>query len=86
VKAPCAGTSNAFLDALCSKVLDLFTKMFMNGEMVNAEILKEWLFGKIEKKITLMELVGEFNANMESKTCNNNGAVKHIQRLKTILN
>lgn len=140
LKALDAGTSNAFLDALCSKVLDLFTKMFMNGEVVNAEILKERLFGKVEKKITLMELVGEFNANMESKvgkdisagsyknykttkkfleefiykkykrrdidiadvkyafcehythflthekTCNNNGAVKHIQRLKTILN
>jgi site-specific recombinase XerD len=138
-----AGTTNAFLDSFCSKVLDLFTKMFMNGEVINAEILRERLFGKVEKVISLMELVTEFNTNMESKvgkvsnsispgsyknykttkkfleefiywkykkrdmlmaevkyafcehychflttvkTCNNNGAAKHIQRLKTIIN
>ena len=64
-----AGTTNAFLDSFCSKVLDLFTKMFMNGEVINAEILRERLFGKVEKVISLMELVTEFNTNMEGKVC-----------------
>ena len=62
-----AGTTNAFLDSFCSKVLDLFTKMFMNGEVINGEILRERLFGKIEKVISLMELVTEFNNRMESR-------------------
>jgi len=53
-----AGTTNAFLDSFCSKVLDLFTKMFMNGEVINGEILRERLFGKIEKVISLISIFG----------------------------
>ncbi len=62
-----AGTTNAFLDSFCSKVLELFTKMFMNGEVINGEILRERLFGKVEKVMSLMELVTEFNNRMESR-------------------
>lgn len=113
--------------------------MFIEGKPVNADVLKERIFGKVEKGNTLMNNVQEHNENFEKrigidysygsyknykttkkyleaflqhqhkktdisiadvkysfcehyftflttcKPCNNNGANKHIQRLKKIV-
>lgn len=131
---------NLFLDAFCSKVMDAYTKLFIEESIVTAEGLKERIFGKSQKIKTLMQVVEEHNEMFEKRIgtdfsygsfknykttkkylaefiqfqykrkdlpitevkhsfcehyytflttqrpCNVNGANKHIQRLKKIVN
>ncbi len=131
---------NPFLDSFQSKILDAYSKLFIEGTVITADILKARIFGKEETGKTLIQVVEEHNVNFEKRIgidysygsfknykttktyleaflqhqykkrdiplkevkysfcehyftflttcrpCNNNGANKHIQRLKKIIN
>jgi len=48
---------NAFLDSFNSKVLDVYSKLFIEEITITADLLKERLFGKVEKVKSLIEVV-----------------------------
>jgi site-specific recombinase XerD len=135
-----ADTQNSFLDSFHSKVLDAYTKLFIEGGTITAELIKERIFGKVQSVKTIIDVVTEHNEMFEKrigidysygsfknykttkkylaefvqtkykkkdlpiteinysfcehyynylvheKPCNNNGANKHIQRLKKLVN
>lgn len=140
VKVNTASVVNPFLDSFQSKILDAYSKLFIEGKQITADVLKNRIFGKEERGKTLMQIVEEHNVNFEKRIgvdysygsfknykttkkyleafiqyhykkndisindvkysfcehyfaflitcrpCNNNGANKHIQRLKKIIN
>jgi site-specific recombinase XerD len=140
LKADNSITINSFLDSFQSKVLDAYSKLFIEGKQITADLLKDRIFGIVERSKSLMEIVEEHNINFEQRIgvdysygsyknykttkkylqafiqhqykkndisinevkysfcehyfaylithrpCNNNGANKHIQRLKKIVN
>lgn len=135
-----ASVINSFLNSFHPKVLDVYTKLFIEETIITADVLKNRIFGKEETIKTLMQIVEEHNINFEKRIgvdysygsyknykttkkylqaflqyqyktndisiddvrynfcehyftflitfrpCNNNGANKHIQRLKKIVN
>jgi hypothetical protein len=65
--APNSDSINSFLDSFHSKVLDAYSKLFIEGNGITAEILKDKIFGKTQKEKTLMEIVMEHNEMFEKR-------------------
>ena len=54
-----ADTLNPFLDSFQSKILDVYSKLFIEGKQISSDILKERIFGRVEKEKTLLQVVRE---------------------------
>lgn len=58
---------NIFLNAFRSKILDCYSKLFVEGKSLNVEELRKRLYGTEEKPLTLQKVIEEHNDLFKSR-------------------